>query len=52
MKTSDEYTLHPFYKDSTTKFDYILELNDENFAIFRKKKFQIIEQVFFHDYKK
>lgn len=43
---------YPFYKNNETKFDYILELNDENFSIFKKKKFKIIEEFFFHDYKK
>jgi len=46
-----EYNLHPFYKDNKTKFDYTLELNDENFILFKKNKFKIIEKVFFHDYK-
>lgn len=41
----------PFYMSNKTKFDYILELDDENFSIFRKKKAQIIEKVFFHNYR-
>lgn len=40
----------PFYKDPLTKLDYILKLDDENFSLFKRKKFKIIEQTFFHDY--
>ena len=49
---SKNYNFFPFYKNNKTKFDYILELDDENFKIFRNKKFKIIEDIFFHDYKK
>ncbi len=50
VKYSDNYDFKPFYKDNKTNFDYILQLDDENFSIFRKKKFKIIEKVFFHNY--
>lgn len=52
VKYSKDYNFFPFYKSNDTKLDYILELNDENFKIFRKKKFKIIENIFFHDYNK
>lgn len=45
-----EYNFLPFYKNNETKLDYILELDDENFKLFKKKKFKVIEDVFFHDY--
>lgn len=51
VKYSKWYNFFPFYKDATTKLDYILELDDENFELFKKKKFKIIEKTFFHDYK-
>lgn len=51
VKYSKWYNFFPFYKDATTKLDYILELDDENFELFKKKKFKIIEQTFFHNYK-
>jgi len=50
-KYSKWYNFFPFYKDTSTKLDYILELDDENFDKFKKKKFKIIEKTFFHDYK-
>ena len=51
VKYSKGYNFFPFYKDASTKLDYILELDDENFELFKKKKFKIIEKTFFHDYK-
>lgn len=51
VKYSNTFSFFPFYKNNQTKLDYILELDDENFNTFRKKKFKIIEDVFFHDYK-
>lgn len=50
VKYSKGYNFFPFYKDAATKLDYILELDDENFELFKKKKFKIIEKTFFHDY--
>lgn len=50
VKYSKWYNFFPFYKDATTKLDYILELDDDNFERFKKKKFKIIEKTFFHDY--
>ncbi len=50
VKYSKGYNFFPFYRDTTTKLDYILELDDENFELFKKKKFKIIEKTFFHDY--
>lgn len=41
----------PFYMSNKTRFDYFLELDDNNFELFRKKKAQIVEKVFFHNYK-
>jgi len=52
VQYTKDYNFFPFYKNSNTKLDYILELNDENFSLFKKKKFKIIEEIFFHDYKK
>jgi len=46
-----DHDFYPFYKNNKTKFDYTLELDDKNFASFKKNKFKIIEKVFFHDYK-
>lgn len=50
-KYSSGYNFFPFYRELSTKLDYILELDDENFELFKKKKFKIIEKTFFHDYK-
>lgn len=50
VKYSWDYNFYPFYKNNKTKFDYILELDDENFTLFKKRKFKIIEKVFFHNY--
>ncbi len=52
VKYDKNNNFFPFYRNNNTSFDYILELNDENFSIFKKKKFKIIEGVFFHDYNK
>ena len=51
VKDNKHKAFLPFYMSNKTKFDYILELDDENFAMFKKKKPQIIEKVFFHNYK-
>ena len=51
VKYSSWYNFFPFYHKTTTKLDYILELDDKNFELFKLKKFQIIEKTFFHDYK-
>jgi len=51
VKYSPLYNFFPFYHKQATKLDYILELDDANFELFKKKKFQIIEKTFFHDYK-
>ena len=51
VKYSKGYNFFPFYKDIATRLDYIMELDDENFEVFKKKKFKIIEKTFFHDYK-
>jgi hypothetical protein len=51
VKYSKWYNFFPFYKEQSTKLDYILELDDENFEKLKKKKFKIIEKTFFHDYK-
>lgn len=37
IKHSKDYNFYPFYKNNTTKFDYILEFNDDNFKLFKKK---------------
>ncbi len=50
VKYDKNYNFSPFYKNNNTKFDYILELDDSNFKLFKTKKFKIIEDVFFHDY--
>jgi len=50
-KYSSWYNFFPFYINNETRFDYILELDDKNFELFKLKKFQIIEKTFFHDYK-
>ena len=50
-KYSSWYNFFPFYHKTSTKLDYILELDDKNFELFKLKKFQIIEKTFFHDYK-
>jgi hypothetical protein len=52
IRSTNNYNFYPFYKNNNTRFDYFIELNDENLTIFKKKKFKIIEDVFFHDYKK
>ena len=51
VKYSKGYNFFPFYKDASTKLDYILELDDHNFELYKKKKFKIIEKTFFHNYK-
>lgn len=50
VKYSPLYNFFPFYHKQSTRLDYILELDDANFELFKKKKFQIIEKTFFHDY--
>lgn len=50
IKHSKDFNFYPFYKNDKTRFDYILELDDENFKILKKKKFQIIEKIIFHNY--
>jgi hypothetical protein len=50
VKYSKGYNFFPFYKDISTRLDYIIQLDDKNFELFKKKKFKIIEKVFFHDY--
>jgi hypothetical protein len=51
VKYSSGFNFFPFYREKLTKLDYILELDDENFELYKKKKFKIIEKTFFHDYK-
>ena len=51
VKENKNKTFLPFYMSNKTKFDYILELDDKNFELFRKKKAQIVEKVFFHNYR-
>lgn len=51
VKYSKGYNFFPFYKDIATRLDYVMELDDANFELFKKKKFKIIEKTFFHDYK-
>ncbi len=51
VKYSSGFNFFPFYNEKVTKLDYILELDDENFELYKKKKFRIIEKTFFHDYK-
>ena len=51
VKYSKWYNFFPFYREQSTKLDYILEMDDENFELYKKKKFKIIEKTFFHDYK-
>lgn len=50
IKHTKDFNFYPFYKNNKTKFDYIMELDNDNFNLFRKKKFQIIEKTIFHDY--
>ncbi len=51
ISSSKDFNFYPFYRNNNTKFDYILKLDDKNFSLFKKKKFKIIESVFFHNYK-
>jgi hypothetical protein len=51
VKYSKWFNFFPFYREQSTKLDYILELDDKNFELYKKKKFKIIEKTFFHDYK-
>lgn len=51
VKYSPLYNFFPFYHKQATKLDYTLEMDDANFELFKKKKFQIIEKTFFHDYR-
>ena len=51
LKTTKDWNFYPFYEKQSCRFDYIIELDDENFKLFKSKKFKIIEQIFFHDYK-
>ncbi|NDK09722.1 hypothetical protein GW846_03000 [Candidatus Gracilibacteria bacterium] len=51
VKYSSGFNFFPFYREKLTKLDYILEFDDENFELYKKKKFKIIEKTFFHDYK-
>lgn len=50
IKTTSDYYLYPFYQRSDTKFDYIIEFDEENFKKFLSKKYTIIEKLVFHDY--
>lgn len=52
IKYWTNYNFFPFYMNNTSKFDYFLELDDENFKLFKKKKIKILEEIFFHDYNK
>lgn len=52
IKHLKNYNFYPFYKNNNTRFDYFIELDDENFQLFKKKKFKILEETFFHDYNK
>jgi len=51
VKYSKGFNFFPFYREQSTKLDYILELDDANFELFKRKKFKVIEKTFFHDYK-
>jgi len=50
IQTTSDYYIYPFYERSDTKFDYTLQLDEENFAKFLKRKYSIIEKLIFHNY--
>jgi len=50
VKTTEWWQLMPFYESNETRFDYLIEMNDENFKKFKKKKIEILENLVFHDY--
>ena len=52
LLTNSEGYLYPFYERSDTKFNYIMEIDENSFKLFLKKKNRILEHLVFHDYKK
>lgn len=52
LSTSSEGCLYPFYERSDSKFNYIMEFEEDSFKRFLKKKHSILEHLVFHDYKK
>lgn len=49
--TTKEGYLFPFYERQDTKFNYIMEFEEEPFKEFVRKKHSILEHLVFHDYK-
>lgn len=50
LSTTSEGYLYPFYERSDSKFNYIMEFEEEPFKKFLKKKHKILEHLVFHDY--
>ncbi len=50
IRTTPDHMIYPFYKKSETRFDYYMELDEDNYKQFLKSKFSIIEKLVFHDY--
>gem|GEM_PF-2751089 len=47
VKKSTNNFIYPFYERNDTKFDFTFSLDDDNFKVFRKSKFKIIESIGF-----
>ncbi len=50
LKTDKNFNISPFYLSNESKFIFVLELDEENFTIFRKNKYPVIETFVFYDY--
>jgi hypothetical protein len=50
VKTDSTFSINPFYTSNDSKFVFIFELDEENFNVFRKNKYPIIEKFVFYDY--
>lgn len=51
VSTSKDHYIYPFYERNDTRFDYILELDEDAFRRFVQRKHAIVERLVFHDYK-
>lgn len=52
VATSPDGYIYPFYERNDTRFNYLMEFEEESFKIFKQKKHKILEHLVFHDYKK
>ena len=50
LKTDTNFNISPFYLSNDSKFVFVLEMDEENFTLFRKHKYSVIETFVFYDY--